>query len=154
MKTISIKIAFFAIVFVSPFYLYGKPMFVPTKEEAIQSKWIVIARYAGYKNPTSYKIDYFQGPIAKYKIINILKGDVIGKNINVRYDFQDGSACLPLKGWKFTKDKMPQIKSEWILFLKQKSDKKIFVTYRGDYGRWKATEENIKEIKEALRNKN
>ncbi len=141
------------ILFAIPCYIYGKPMFAPTKEEALRSKWIVIAMYVGYKQPLSGNVNYMQGPIARYKIIRILSGDNLGKTINVRYDFHDGSACLPLEGWKFTKDKMPQVKSEWILFLNQENDNKLFTTYRGDYGRWESTEENIKDIEEALRNK-
>jgi hypothetical protein len=136
---------------VIPNYAYSEPMRIPTREEALRSNWIVIAQYISHKESLSGKIDYFHGPIAQYKIIRVLSGNNLNQTIDVRYDFQDGSACLALENWKFTEDTMPQTNSEWILFLEQENG--IFTTYRGDYGRWEATRENIKEIEHALRNK-
>ncbi len=46
---------------------------------------------------------------------------------------------------------MPKINSKWILFLEEKRDKKLFVTYRESYGRWEATEKDIKEIEKSLK---
>lgn len=153
MNTINRKQDFFIIILISMFIsssLYSKPMPSPAPQKAIKSKWIVIAEYTGYKKDNSGEISYFQGPIANYKILKSLKGNIIEKNVNIRYDFQDGSACMALKGWEFTKGKMPSVKSKWILFLKNMNDKQIYSTYRGDYGRWKVTEENIKKIEKLL----
>lgn len=128
----------------------GKPMYSPTKEEALKSQYIVIVEYIGYEKQALKEIDYFNGPVARYKVIRILRGENLPEILNVRYDFHDGSACLPQEGWKFTDDTMPQVASQWLLFLNQQGGTSSFATYRGDYGRWQATKENIKEIEEAL----
>lgn len=129
---------------------YAKPMPAPTKEEAYKSQVIVIAEYLGYKSHG--KIDYFRGPIAQYKTIRVLKGDAPA-SLNVRHDFSDGSACIAEVGWKFTDNLMPKKGSKWILFLKNDNFAKEWTTYRGDFGRWKAKLENIKEVESSLSKK-
>jgi len=129
-------------------YSWAKPMFAPTKAEAYKSEYIVIGKYIGYQ--AKEEINYFQGPIAKFKTIRILKGINLPGIFNIRYDFHDDSACLPLKGWVFSKDIMPKSESAWILFLNKNKEYEIFTTYRGDFGRWEATEENIAEVEKAL----
>lgn len=123
---------------------YAKPAMAPSQVEAADSTHIVIAQYQSYSKG-SY-IDYFTGPIAKYKIVKVLKGNSLdNKTIKVQYDFQDGSGCLPENGWKFTDSLMPAKQSKWILFLEKGDDGKYY-TYRGDYGRWKVNEDNINKV--------
>ncbi len=129
-------------VFTICFKLDAKPMDNPTVEEAIQSKIIIIAEYIDYSKQG--KIGYFNGPIANYKVIQVLRGKLLDETISIHYDFQDGSACVLLKGWRFSDNLMPKKDSQWILFLKDKSgDGKSYMTYRGDYGRWPVNEENL-----------
>ena len=132
-----------------PAPMWASPMFAPTKEEAFRSPLIVIGEYQGYK-PRG-EINYFRGPIARYKVIEVMKGSPMSKILDVRYDFQDGSACLAPEGEKFTKDWMPPVGSRWVLFLNKDKGEMYFSTYRGDFGRWPATEANIKEVNRAFK---
>jgi len=129
-------------------YSLAKDMLVPTKKEAYKSEFIVIGKYVGYQEKE--EINYFQGPVAKFKTIRILKGSSLPKTLNIRYDFHDGSACIDLEGWKFSKSIMPKSGSLWILFMNKSKENNAFVTYRGDFGRWEATEENIIKVEKAL----
>ncbi|MCE5286723.1 MAG: hypothetical protein LLG02_12865 [Pelosinus sp.] len=122
----------------------AKPMNSPSIEEAIKSDLIVIAEYKGYK-PQQEKIEYFVPPIAKYSFIKMLKGNNVDKEINLIYEFQDGSACIEKESWKFSEELMPVVGSKWILFLKCK-DGEYYSTYRGDYGRWRLTDQNYEEV--------
>jgi hypothetical protein len=80
----------------------------------------------------------------------MLSGSNLNEIIAVCFDFNDGSACLSPDGWNFKEDKMPEKNSEWILFLDEEDKDRTFRTYRGEYGRWKATSENVREIERAL----
>ncbi|MBF0484899.1 MAG: hypothetical protein HQL16_00130 [Candidatus Omnitrophica bacterium] len=128
--------------------VFAEPMFAPTKEQAFKSQLIAIVEYSGYQ--LLGKIDYFSGPVARYKIIRILKGANVSKALDVRYDFTDGSACLPEVGWKFSEDLMPKKGSRWILFLNEDSPMKYWATYRGPFGRWSADFKNTLEVENAL----
>lgn len=110
----------FFTLFAIYFKLDAKPMDNPTIEEVIQSNWIVIAEYIDYSKQG--KIGYFNEPIANYKVIQVLRGKLLDETIQIYYEFQDGSACVLLKGWRFSDNLMPKKGSQWILFLKDKSD--------------------------------
>lgn len=128
----------------------AEPMPSPTREEAIHSEWIVIGEYVGYT--TSSDISYFRGPIARYLVLDTLKGDRIAGTIRVRYEFHDGSACLPLEHWRFSDEAMPEQRSRWILFLNGLiEDAQVYTTYRGSYGRWIASEDNKRQLQEFLK---
>ena len=127
---------------------YAKDMYSPTLTEAIaQSQWIVVAEYVSYA--ASDEIGYFYGPLAKYKIINVLKGEQLKGNIQIGYEFHNGSACIELENWQFSDELMPKDNSRWILFLKN-NEQGAYATYRGDYGRWPASSENLQKVKEQL----
>lgn len=130
----------------------GKPMISPTPEDAAERcELIVIAEFVNYR-PRG-KIGYFSGPIANYKILQVLKGNPLKGIIRVRYDFEDGTPCIAPEGWKFSNDLMPSKASKWILFLVGKTDDaKAYKTYRGDYGRRPASEENIQKVISLLDN--
>ncbi len=132
----------------------AEPMMAPTKKEAAQSKWILVAKYKGYK-PFQLPVTYFNGVMAQYKIAKILKGpEVKDPNINVAYAFHDGSACLAEQNWKFSDAKMPKIDSDWILFLDDPSFNSsytnAFITYRGDFGRVSATSSSIADAQKLI----
>lgn len=136
--------------------IYSKPMSAPTIEEAIESsEYILVAEYSEYSKRWQHKISYFYGPRATYRVNQILKGNsTLPKAIQVRYDFQDGSPCIESEKWRFDEKVMPQKGSRWILFLKSKGNEEdIWETYRGDYGRWEATDENFNKIKNQLKMK-
>ncbi len=128
--------------------LFAKPMLAPTKDQALNVPFIAIAEYIGYKSEG--KVGYFNGPIARYRIIRLLKGDNLPEVLDLRYDFTDGSACLAEAGWKFTEDLMPKKSSRWILFLEKDAQMKYWTTYRGTFGRWDASSGNIQEVESAL----
>jgi hypothetical protein len=124
----------------------AKPMPSPTLDDGVtRSKTIVVVKYQGYR--ASGKIDYFGGPVAEYKVVRTLKGTAPG-TLSVRYDFQDGSACLAESDWKFSPSMMPKVGSQWILLLT--TDTEPAVTYRGDFGRIPYTTENLTKIKAEL----
>jgi len=135
------------ITFLSVSNICAKPMDGPSPEEAvIQSDSIVVAEYLGYQN-RGKEIDYFNGPCANYSIVKIIKGKKLSGIIKVKYDFQDGSACLADKNFEFTNGLMPAKRSRWILFLEGRDGlENIWLTYRGDYGRWLLNEDNLKKI--------
>lgn len=130
----------------------SSPMMAPTVQEAVdQSQYIVVGEYSGYSSD-SHPIDYFYGPQASYRIVEHLKGEKLQGKIVIRYDFSDGSACIAPEDWAFSGQMMPKKASRWILFL-QNSDNagKVWNTYRGDYGRWPATQENLDQIRGLLK---
>lgn len=129
------------------FSINAKPMDSPKLEEAIRSECIVIAEYISYNHDAV--ISYFHGPIAEYKVTDIIKGKLQDSIIKLHYDFQDGSACIAERNWVFSDKLMPEKGSRWILFLKNK-EAEIYITYRGDYGRWPFTKENLQKVKQAL----
>lgn len=130
--------------------VYSSPMLAPTLEEAVNCKTIVVAEYIGFENKPGIK--YFGGAKVKafYRVTEIIKGQSIEEYIKLRYDFSDGSACLPPEDWKFTSKMMPKKGSLWVLFLKGIDDNGRYETYRGDYGRWQANEKNIRDVKSAV----
>lgn len=137
---------FFGLLFAfsSSIPLSAKPMDRPTSEEAVQkSQSIVLAEYLDYED--QLKVDYFTGIVARYKVIKVFKGEETLSNIKIHYLFHDLSACLKPKDWAFNKKILPQPNSQWVLFLISKENK-IYFTYRGNYGRWPATKENLEQI--------
>ncbi len=139
-----------ATLLIIPINTYAKPMPAPTIDQALRSEWIVVGRFISYKKKSTVKVDYFDGVIATYEVIQILKNRTLRKQIKIHYEFQDGSACIASEGWKFEKDTMPKVGSTWILFLNRQDNGELFTTYRGDYGRWKATKEEITTLQKRL----
>ena len=124
----------------------AKPMPSPSLETAVrQSVAIVEVEYLGYDNG---KVSYFSGPLANYRLVRTLKGKS-PKQIKVRYDFTDGSACLAPKPWSFSPKMMPRTGSRWILLLQTQDSPST--TYRGTFGRQKSGPNNLKKIQNHLR---
>lgn len=148
-----------------PLPCFAKPMTAPSLHEGVQSsQWIIIASFLDYKNPRPEPISYLGNVLARYKVIESLKGtEIKEKLLTVVYDFDDGSSCLPLQGWKFSPSIMPAKESKWILLLnkddqaevwKRSHNVDVFTTYRGDFGRMPATESNLEKIKALIQNTN
>ena len=125
---------------------WASPMVAPTFEEALsKSEYVVVAEYLKYEKKGP--VDYFYGPFAIYRVVKVLKGKPLIGKIRVQYYFDDGSACIVPEGFKFNDTMMPAKGSQWILFLASKdSREKFWSTYRGDYGRWIATEDNLEKV--------
>lgn len=132
------------------FSTQAKPMNSASLEEAVHSESIVVVRYLGFSPTSPTNLSYFMPPTVQYEVIESLKGAVELGTIRVRYSFHDGSPCVEPEGWKFTKDLMPKVGSEWILFLQNKDQNDVYSTYSGDYGRWSSTPENLEKVKGAL----
>ena len=128
---------------------WAKPLPAPTEEEAYRSEFIVIAEYLGYR--AQGEIGYFRPPLARYRVIRVLKGTGLPGILRVHHAFQDGSADLAPAGWRFSEGMMPEQGSRWILFLERSEGPGIFTTYRGDFGRREATEGNVERVEAALR---
>lgn len=118
---------------------WAKPMPAPTLKEGVRSAPVIlVADYQAYrKGPGQAAIDYFDGPLARYRVVKVLKGTYTNRQAEIRYDFTDGSACLAKQGWTFTPARMPAENSRWILLLKAPLDTlpAAYATYRGEYGR-------------------
>ncbi len=140
----------------NPIPSVAKPMNSPTLEEGAKSKWIVVGTYIDYKNPGNEKVTDLGNVVAHYKVDKILKGAAIAdKEIDVVYDFSDGSACIPSRDWQFSSKMMPKPGSKWILLLdkgsqsevwKQYKHLDVYTTYRGDFGRLEDSNVNVSKI--------
>jgi hypothetical protein len=134
---------------------FAKPMMEPKLEEAVKSRFVVIAQYSGYK-AFREPVTYFDGVMGRYLLEKVMKGPQIrDPHINVAYAFHDGSACLAEPDWKFSDKIMPKVGSSWILFLEEPNWKSsntdnAFSTYRGDFGRMPATAANIEKVKKMI----
>lgn len=134
-----------------------KPMPPATAAEAMQSDWIVVARYLGHKPPPNQDL-YFAGLDAEYQVESVLKKSSneivrelsLKRPIRVNYAFHDGSPCMSPSDFKLDESKLPPINSRWILFLTPTDTFNHFSTYRGDYGRWPATSANCAKVNEWL----
>ncbi|MCA9793074.1 MAG: hypothetical protein KC910_14800 [Candidatus Eremiobacteraeota bacterium] len=121
----------------------AKPMAAPTLEEGLNRSIPVVGEFVDYEQG---EIDYFGGTVARYRVLHRPsgRGPAVGTIIKVRYLFQDGSACLPERGWKFSPAMMPAPKSRWILLLE--GEQEPWNTYRGNFGRLPATAENLARV--------
>lgn len=134
---------------------HAKPMMPATPEEAVKWPLIVTAKFVGYELPKQYNQEtlYMSGLVATYDVGKVLKNKAtppgLPQTIKVNYAFHDGSACLADQSWHFEAKQMPKKGSSWILFLMPQSNQ-AFSTYRGDYGRWPATNEQLKRVEELL----
>lgn len=147
---------FIVLFFSTNSIVLAKPMPEPLEEKAYKSQWIVIAQYQGYSANTEYpgsidngKITYFNFPIAKYKVVRLLKGAAVPPIVDVLYAFHDGSPCMADENWKL-KDALPKRGSKWILFLNEFEGHNYLTTYGGDFGRWPATKKKILEVEKQL----
>jgi len=118
---------------------------------ALRSECILVAEYEGYEKKGD--IEFFNPPIAKYKIQKILKGPPLNRDLPIRYEFHDRSVKKVPDDWKFGPDKMPEKGSKWLIFLQIALPRNgAFDTYTGDYGRQPATDENMNKIYSLLEN--
>lgn len=135
-----------AILIFSSSNIYSKPMMAPTDREGFdKSAHIVVAEYQGYSKGAE-KVTYFDGVLADYKVVEVLKGGEMSPSVRILYAFHDRSACIEPEDWTFDENSMPAKGSRWILFLETEMGG-AWQTYRGDYGRREATESNIDEVK-------
>lgn len=131
-------------------FVWAKPASTPTAEEAAQSPVVAVCSYVGYdkESPKSY----FGGVKAEFRVVELLKGKLSGK-VPVTFDFHDHSPCLEPPDWKFEEGMLPKAETRWILFLKPSEKAGApFGTYRGTFGRWPATPENLARAKKLLEN--
>ncbi|CAN5383533.1 hypothetical protein BH11CYA1_BH11CYA1_32400 [soil metagenome] len=125
---------------------YTKSTKALTYENAYKySEFIGICTYQGYDKTDG--ITYYHPPVARFRIDKILKGPNLNKAMPVRFEFHDKSDGEPEKGWKFGLDKMPAVGSKWLLFTEMAIPTNgAFETYRGNFGRQEANEENLNKV--------
>lgn len=146
-----IRYFFFLIISTIPLSAASaKPMLAPSIEDACNSHSVVEAEYLSYRPQKLLgEIKYFTPPMAQFRVIKKLRGSDIPEYILVRYDFDDGSACLTPPVWTFSSTLMPKKNSRWILFLQTIEDTPAwFQTYRGDYGRMTPGEKSESTLKQ------
>ena len=129
----------------------SKPMPPPSFETAVKQSAVVVADYKSCFDID--KVDYFSGVNCRFKIARVLKSEEklkvkAGDVIKVNYQFDDGTACIAPKPWKFAESMMPSKGTSMILFLNAKSES-VFRTYRGLYGIKKHTAELEKKVLKA-----
>ena len=111
-----------------------------------RSEWVGICSYIGYEKGD--QIDYLNPPTALFHTLKCLKGPPMPIDIPINFKFYDQADAQMPEGWHFTENKMPPMKSTWIIFIPiaSPSPDHEFYTYDGCYGRQIATEENIAKI--------
>lgn len=116
----------------------AEPMPAPSFDAlCAETKNVIVAEYQSYEpNSPTGVIDYFDAPVAVFKRLQTVAGDETASEVNVRFDFHDGSPCMAPSGWKFEQRQMPQRGARFILFLTEKNDKGTYSTYRGEFGRF------------------
>lgn len=142
----------------------AKPMPLPNDEGAVNSDWIVVARYIGHAVPNDdprargSKEGHILGVQADFAIEQVLKPSSdesvnllsLKKPIHLFYSFFEDGWCILPAGVVFRESLMPPKGSEWILFLNHGNLFRHFCTYGGNYGCWPASKENIAKAKKLL----
>ena len=134
----------------------AKPMPPATLVEGLRNSVVLRCRYLGLSG-NAKESSYFSGVRVRYRVEAVIKDKrqkpaqnvTVGKSVVVIYQFDDGTACLAPPGWKFDPAVMPALDSSWILILREASDKAgkpVFDTYRGSWGRFRYSEEKLREI--------
>jgi tetratricopeptide (TPR) repeat protein len=122
-------------------------------ENAIMSEFICIAEYKGYDK--SSDIRYNSPPATHWHIDKILKGPPLGSALPLRFDFHTPDEKDPPAGWKFDESKLPEKGSKWIIFIEwAASERGLYNTYWGSYGRQPATDQNLNALDNLLREHN
>ena len=126
----------FTIVCIAP--VHAKPMPAPSLTKAIQVSTCAVCKFERYKSGS--KVDYFSGVRTRYKVVRLLNKSsnlstkpLVGKYIWVQHQFDDGSACIAPKPWKFKSSMLPAKGELMILFLTRSNDG-LYYTYRGSLG--------------------
>ena len=113
------------------------------------SEWIGICEYKNYEKKDG--LGFYNPPTANYSRLECLKGPPLATSLPVHFKFYDVAGAKPPDGWKFGDDKMPTKGSKWIIFIPNAVPVNgAFDTYKGDYGRQPATEENVGEIRRII----
>ncbi|MBU6450647.1 MAG: hypothetical protein KGS72_02635 [Cyanobacteria bacterium REEB67] len=113
------------------------------------SEWIGICEYKGYEKKPG--LGFYNPPTANFSRLECLKGPPLATALPVHFKFYDVAGAKPPEGWKFGDDKMPAKGSQWIIFIPNAVPVNgAFDTYKGDYGRQPATEENLGEIRRII----
>jgi hypothetical protein len=120
---------------------------------ALRADSIVVADYASYKDPQGKTNEdiYMEGVLARFKVLDVLKGEALSGDIDINYAFSDGSWCLPDSTFKFDNNLMPQSGSKWILFLKRSYVDRGWGTRRGDAGRYPYNPENLLKVQQVIK---
>lgn len=110
------------------------------------SESITICEYTGFEHEGD--ISFFRPPMAKFHIVEYLKGPPLNKSLPVRYWFDDKVGEEKPKDWKFDPvTMMPKKGSKWIIFIPNAVPVQgMHETYHGRFGRQEATDENMDKI--------
>ncbi len=111
-----------------------------------QSEWIGICEYRGFEKKDN--IGFYNPPTANFYLVKRLKGPPSQKDLPIKFKFYDHTGMKAPDGWKFGPDKMPKLRSQWIIFIPNfvPIAGQGFDTYKGDYGRQEANEKNLGDI--------
>jgi len=113
----------------------AEPMLPPTDKDFCDAEVIADAAYLSFRPATAVgSIDYFTPPIARFRILTMRHGKTLPQIFEVRYDFENGSSCVPPTDWTFSPSRMPEVGKVLRLFLNAGADG-VFTTARGDEGR-------------------
>jgi hypothetical protein len=134
--------------------LLAKPMSSPDPVDmALKADSIVVADFVDYKDPKGKTNEdiYMRGVLAKFKVLEVLKGETLSGDIEVSYSFNNFSWCLPDSTFRFDTNLMPQSGSKWILFLKRSDTDYGWGTCRGDAGRYEYNPENLLKVQQFIK---
>lgn len=110
------------------------------------SEWVGRVRYLRYE--TRGKVTLANPPSATYVPIECFKGPPICSNLTILFEFDPSETQEKRDNWIFNESMMPDPQSEWIIFIPNAVPVpgKGFSTYRGSFGRMKATAENLEAL--------
>lgn len=109
------------------------------------SEWIVECEYQEYSKRKN--IDYEHPPVARYHIVEFLKGPPMGRDPLILHEFRNSPMEKAPDGWKFGIEKMPKKNSRWLIFVPVcVPDNGAFKTYHGRIGRLPSTEETRRQL--------
>jgi hypothetical protein len=131
----------------------AKPLPKPRAEDALLSPIIVTAQYLGER-----KYFHPETLVANYRLLETLRGSSLPDTLDVLFAFDDGSPCVRSQDFDY-KSELPPRGDKQVLFMHRvevryplsSAPESVYVTYRGNFGRWKGTPETVTRVRAQIR---
>ena len=127
----------------------AKTLTPPSLEDMLRSEVIVVAEFLDVIPPAHPSNFDYTGVPAHFRRTRILRGEALSETLLVRYDFSDGSFCIPPQSFDY-RTHLPRRGERFVLFLSYHQAGEWF-TYGGDYGRWSGADSVVKRATRMIR---